>query len=655
WDLHADLAAEAQPLRAQVVRFKGEPFKPTSKTHIDAALVLLQGASYAVKAIDEKPTRSFPNAPFITSTLQQAASVRLGFGVKKTMTLAQRLYEAGHITYMRTDSTNLSAEAVAACRAMIEKEYGARYLPEKPPVYSSKEGAQEAHEAIRPSDVRTSPDMLDKLDADEARLYDLIWRQFVACQMPPAEFDTAAITIGAEAYDLRASGRVMRFDGWLKVLPPAKGGDVVLPKVAVGDRIELVRLDPAQHFTKPPPRFSEASLVKELEKRGIGRPSTYASIISTIQDRGYVKLGNKRFYAEKLGELVTDRLVENFQDLLDYGFTASMEEDLDEVAQAKENWKEVLDRFYAGFTGKLEHAEHEMRGNPPVETAIQCPTCTRPMAIRTGRTGVFLSCTGYALPGKERCTGTKNLVPGEEAVAVTSAAEGDDDTEASLAEVGALRAKRRCPICATAMDSWLVDESHKLHICGNSPDCTGVQIEEGQFKIKGYEGPTLECDKCGKPMQLKSGRFGKYFGCTAWPECANTRKLLRSGQAAPPKTPPVPMPELKCTKSDAHFILRDGAVGLFLAAHNYPKSRETRAPQVADLKRHRSELDPKWLYLADAPETDDKKRPTVIRFARKTREHYLVSEDKDGEPTGWSAWWEDGKWAVRKAEPGKKK
>ncbi len=646
WELHADLRNGA-PMRVQAVRYRGEPFKPSTRSHIDEALERLGSATWRVADLDDRPTRQFPHAPFITSTLQQAASTRLGFSVRKTMVLAQRLYEAGHITYMRTDSTNLSAEAVTACRARIERDFGARYLPQTPPSYASKKGAQEAHEAIRPTEIGAAAAGPSGLEPDQARLYELIWREFVACQMLPAEFDTAIVTVAAGDYELRATGRVVRFDGWQKVLPPAKRDDVVLPKVAVGDVLTLVKLDPTQHFTKPPPRYTEAGLVKELEKRGIGRPSTYASIISTIQDRGYVKLVHRRFHAEKLGDIVTSRLVENFSALLDYGFTATMEGQLDEIAAAKEDWKALLDRFYAELKTTLAAAQRDMRGNSPVETEIPCPKCGRPMAVRTGRTGVFLSCTGYALPPKERCTGTLNLVPGEEAV-VVDAGGTDEEEEGGPGETVDLRALKRCPRCGTAMDSYLVDEQRKLHVCHDSPDCPGTMVEAGTFKIKGYDGPVIPCDKCTADMQLRSGRFGKYFRCTRFPDCRNTRKLLRSGQAAPPKAPPVPMPELKCAHSDAHFVLRDGAVGLFLAAHDFPRSRETRPPQVADLKRHRAELDPKFHYLADAPERDGDGNPAIIRFSRKTREHFL-STLKDGEWTGWSAHFADGKWVV---EPG---
>lgn len=649
WDLHADLKTPT-PLRAQVVRRGGKTFEPKSKSETDAAITALTNATYRVAARDEKAQRSFPSPPFITSTLQQAASVRMGFSVKKTMTLAQRLYEAGHITYMRTDSVNLGAEALSACRTHIEKAYGARYVPEKPCVYQSKANAQEAHEAIRPTDVRTVPGDLPALDADEARLYELIWRQFVACQMPPAEFDTTSVTIAAADCELSARGRVLRFDGYQKVQPPAKQDDAELPSLTVGQTLTFVKLDPLQHFTKPPPRFSEASLVRELEKRGIGRPSTYAAIISTIQDRGYARVANRRFYAEKLGEIVTGRLIAAFPELMDFSFTASMEKNLDEIASAKAQWTAVLDTFYRDFKKKLSSAGDDMHQNQPVPTDISCPDCSRPMAIRTGRTGVFLGCTGYSLPPKERCAKTMNLVNGDEAVAVKP---GDNDDEASDADASALAAKKRCPLCSTAMDGYLLDEARKLHICGHNPDCAGFIVEQGHFKIKGYDGPSIPCDKCAAPMQLKQGRFGKYFGCTAYPACTNTRKLLRNGQAAPPKAPPIHMKELICEKG-GYFVLRDGMLGLFLASSLYPRVRETRPPRVEDLVRHRAELDPKFEWLLDAPASDPKGNPVLVRFSRKTHQHYLASE-KNGEPTGWSAFFENEKWVERQADADEEK
>ncbi len=640
WEIHADLATGAgEGLRFQVRKHKGANFRPGDEDAASKATAELEALPYRVSGREDKPTRSKPPAPFITSTLQQAASTRLGFSVKKTMMLAQRLYEAGYITYMRTDSTNLSADAVAACRDYIAGNFSKRYLPDTPNLYSSKEGAQEAHEAIRPSDVNVLQTSLKGMERDAERLYELIWRQFVAGQMPAAEYTATTITVTAGDYELNAKGRIIRFDGYTKVQPPAgrKGDDTVLPDVNEGDALSLKQLEPAQHFTKPAPRYGEASLVRELEKRGIGRPSTYASIISTIQDRGYVRLENKRFYAEKMGDIVTQRLQKSFPDLLDFGFTASMEERLDDVAGGKRDWKDLLDAFYAEFRGLLEKAEEPepagMQPNEPTMTDIACSKCGRPMQIRTASTGVFLGCSGYALPPKERCKNTINLTPGDEAIRE----DADDEAESRQ-----LLERHRCSKCNAAMDSYLIDEQRKLHVCGNNPDCDGFEVESGKFKIKGYDGPTLECDKCGAEMQLKTGRFGKYFGCTS-EECKNTRKLLRNGEAAPPKMDPVPMPELACEKVEDHYVLRDGAAGMFLAASQFPRNRETRAPFVDELLPHKSEIDPKYKFLFSAPVEDDDGNRTQVRYSRKSKEQYVMTE-VDGKATGWKAFYRKGKW-----------
>ncbi|ASL25880.1 type I DNA topoisomerase [Azotobacter chroococcum] len=640
WEIHADLGtAKGAQVRFEMARENGEGFRPLNEAQALAALEKLKASSYRVAKREDKPTRSKPSAPFITSTLQQAASNRLGFSVKKTMMMAQRLYEAGYITYMRTDSTNLSADALEMARGFIEGEFGAQYLPAQPNLYTSKEGAQEAHEAIRPSDVNLQPTQLSGMERDAERLYELIWRQFVACQMPPAEYLSTSVSVQAGAFELRAKGRILKFDGYTRVLPQlAKPGeDDVLPDMAEGEGLDLLKLDPSQHFTKPPARYSEASLVKEMEKRGIGRPSTYAAIISTIQERGYVTLQNRRFHSEKMGDIVTERLAESFANLMDYGFTASMEEHLDDVAQGERDWKHLLDEFYGDFRKKLDIAESSeagMRANQPTLTDIPCRECGRPMMIRTASTGVFLGCSGYSLPPKERCKSTINLIPGDEI-----AADDEGESESLL-----LRNKRRCPKCGTAMDAYLLDEQHKLHICGNNPDCSGYEIEEGQYRIKGYEGPSLECDKCGSQMQLKTGRFGKFFGCTN-AACKNTRKLLKSGEPAPPKMDAVKMPELRCEKVDDVYVLRDGASGLFLAASQFPKNRETRAPLVLELLPHRDEIDPKYHFLLDAPAKDPEGRPAVIRYSRKSKEQYVQSE-VEGKPSGWRAFYQDGRWVV---------
>jgi len=649
WELHADLLdGEKHEIRFQVVRRGEEKFRPGNETGAMAAVEALQNASFVVKAREDKPTSSRPPAPYITSTLQQAASTRLGFSVKKTMMLAQRLYEAGYITYMRTDSTNLSQDAVNACRAHIEKNFPAAYLPEQPNRYSSKEGAQEAHEAIRPSDVNVKQSALKGMERDAERLYEMIWRQFVACQMTPARYLSSTVTVAAGDYEMTARGRIIQFDGFTRVQPVAgkRAEDVVLPDLKQGDALTLVKLDPSQHFTKPPARYGEASLVRELEKRGIGRPSTYASIISTIQDRGYVRLENKRFYAEKMGDIVTERLQESFPDLLDYSFTAGMEEQLDEVADGKVPWNALLDEFYADFSSKLAQAERDedgMRRNEPTMTDIPCPQCGRPLQIRTASTGVFLGCSGYTLPPKERCKQTINLVPGDEAISE------DADEEAESRQ---LRDRHRCQKCNTAMDSYLIDEKRKLHVCGNNPDCDGYEVETGSFRIKGYDGPVIECDKCGADMQLKTGRFGKYFGCTS-EECKNTRKLLRNGEPAPPKMDPVPMPELACEKVEDTYVLRDGAAGLFLAASQFPRNRETRAPFLDELLPHKDEIDPKYHFLLEGPVEDNQGNRTQVRFSRKTREQYLMTE-VDGKATGWRAFYTGSRWDVEEPAPKKK-
>jgi DNA topoisomerase-1 len=475
----------------------------------------------------------------------------------------------------------------------------------------------------------------------------MIWRQFVACQMPPAEYLSTSIILRAADFELRTRGRILVFDGFTRVQPPTGKGDrnAPLPDIGVGEVLRLRELDPIQHFTKPPPRFSEAALVKELEKRGIGRPSTYASIISTVQDRGYVRLENRRFHAEKIGDIVTERLVENFEELMDFGFTAELEGALDEVALGKRKWKHVLGEFYKDFKQKIEKAgepEGGMRSNSPTDTDIPCPECGRHMQVRTASTGVFLGCSGYALPPKERCKSTLNLTFGDEAV--SAEAEDIDEGESLL-----LLKRLRCPKCKTSMDSYLIDEGRKLHVCGNNPDCDGFRVETGQFVIKGYDGPVLECDKCGEDMQLKSGRFGKYFGCTS-NDCKNTRKLLRSGEPAPPKVDPIPMPQLLCEKCDDFYLLRDGAAGIFLAASQFPKHRETRAPLINEILEVKDQLDEKYRFLAEAPSQDQDGSPSMVRFLRKTREQYVMTE-LEGKATGWRAYFRDGKWVEERPAP----
>jgi len=645
WQIHADTHiansnkdAEQIGIRLEATKQAGKTLKLGNKEQTDKVLDVLKSNDYIVKEREEKPTQSRPSAPFITSTLQQAASTRLGFSVKKTMILAQRLYEAGHITYMRTDSTFLSGDALAAARGYIEDSYGAKYVPEKPNFYGNKQSAQEAHEAIRPSNVHMKSTQLKAVERDAIRLYELIWRQFVACQMLPAKYLSVNLFVAAGDVELKARGRTMTFDGYTKVMPPAKTDDTLLPDVKKGDELTLDKLDPSQHFTKPPPRYTEASLVKELEKKGIGRPSTYASIISTIQDRGYVKLENKRLFAEKMGDIVTDRLTESFPDLMDYTFTAALEDKLDYVATGERDWKDVLDNFYGDFKIKLEKAKDKdgMRPNDPTDVPdVHCDLCDRPMQLRTGSTGVFLGCTGYNLPPKERCKGTKNLMP-VEAFANLDDSESDDEA----AEVRDLMEKKRCPKCGTAMNGYIVDGGLKLHVCGNNPDCDGYILEEGKFEVPGSDAPTIDCNKCDGQMELKTGRFGPYFACQ---KCDNTRKVLKTGEAAPPRMDPIHMPELKSTKHDDYFILREGAAGMFLAASKFPKVRETRAPKLAEIREIKDKMEEKFQYLFEGPDEDPDGNPTILRWSRKKKEQYIGSE-KNGKATRWGVYWRKGEW-----------
>ena len=605
---------------------------------------LINNSELSINEIIKKPVKAKPRPPFITSTLQQAASTKLSFTVKRTMRVAQKLYEAGHITYMRTDAPSLSKESIQDARNYINEKIGDKYLTNAPRIYASTENAQEAHEAIRPTNAFMTPNDLLNQTEEEKRLYQLIWQQYIACQMPDAEYLSTSAKIIIDEYTFSAKGREVVFDGYTKVSQPAKSdNEDILPPLSEGELLTLNDINLEQKFTKPPARFSEAALVKELEKKGIGRPSTYANIISTIQDRGYVEIQNRRFFVKKIGHIVTERLLESFDDIMDYEFTANLENNLDRVAQGEIDWRNVLDDFYASFKNDLALASDEdngMRGNRPTSTDIICPCGKTNMVIRNSSNGVFLGCSGYQNTGDDKCKETLNLVSGDEAVSV-------DDTE----EAENLLIKKRCLKCDTSMDNYLIDENRKLHVCGKNPDCDGYLVEQGQFKIKGYDGPTLECHKCGSEMQLKTGRFGKYFGCLN-DNCGATRALQRNGEPKPLMMEPISLPDLLCLKCEDHYLLRDSLKGLFLAASKYPKNRETRAPKVSEINNLSNEIleacrflpnTEKHSYLMSAPEKDRDGNPYVIRYNKSEDMHYLASE-KDGKKTKWTAVYNNGEW-----------
>ena len=604
----------------------------------------IESTELVINEIVKKPVKIKPKAPFITSTLQQSASTRLGFNVKRTMRVAQKLYEGGLITYMRTDAPSLSKESINEARNFVNDNLGENYLTNSPRIYSGSENAQEAHEAIRPTNSFLTPKDVMNLSEEESRLYSLIWERFIASQLPDAEYlsTSAKVYVGEKIFVAR--GRELVFDGFTRVLKTSSKEEDILPSLQEGQLISMDRVELEQKFTKPPARYSEAALVRELEKKGIGRPSTYANIISTIQDRGYVQIENKRFFVKKIGHIVAERLIESFHDIMDYDFTANLENSLDEVANGEADWRNVLDNFYKSFQNDLISASDEdsgMRpGNIPTTTDIVCVCGKTNMVIRNSSNGVFLGCSGYQNEGNDKCKETLNLISGDEAVSV-------DDSE----EAENLLIKKRCPKCDTSMDNYLIDEFRKLHVCGKNPDCNGYLVEDGKFKIKGYDGPTLECHKCGSEMQLKTGRFGKYFGCLN-DNCGATRALQRNGEPKPITMEPIEMPDLKCIKCEDHYLLRDSMKGLFLAASQYPKNRETRAPKVSEINKLHNEIveacrflpnKEKHMYLLEAPENDVDGNPYIIRYNRTDDVHYLASE-KDGKKTKWTATYSDGEW-----------
>ncbi len=483
--------------------------------------------TFVVSEVTTKERKRNPVPPFITSKLQQEASRKLGFAVKKTMMLAQKLYEGvelgaegsvGLITYMRTDSTRVSEAALSEVRDFIGKQYGPDYLPEKAVHYRSKKDAQDAHEAIRPTEIGRTPDSLASfLNKDELKLYRLIWQRSVASQMTPAIFDQTTIDIQAGRFLFRATGSVQKFDGFLKVYQEGRDekteedeeAERTLPRVEKGETLDLNKITPEQHFTEPPPRYTEATLVKALEEQGIGRPSTYAAIMSTIQEREYVEKLEGRFHPTVLGKTVNDLLIEGgFDDLFNVTYTARMEEQLDNVEDGKLKWTDALHDFYGKFQGDLDKFKKytdEVK-NKDIPTEEVCVKCGTPgMVQKFGRFGQYLKCLN--------CNATRDAGP------VAGANGGSTSTESSAAS-------------------------------GETPE------------------PEV-CELCGKPMQMKRGRFGQFLGCTGYPECRNIRKVAKSGVPAPA---PVPLDE-KCPVDGAHLVRRFGRFGEFISCSNYPKCK----------------------------------------------------------------------------------
>jgi len=548
--------AEHNAFKAELYKIGEEKFHAPDKEHAERIFDALKQAEFKLADIETKQSSSSSPAPFITSTLQQAAANRLGFGAKRTMSIAQQLYEGidlgsmgslGLITYMRTDSTHISSEAIGEVRNYIGRHIGSNYLPEKPNFYASNKNAQQAHEAVRPTDVDLTPlEIKGCLTEEQFKLYDLIWRRFVACQMGQAKWDVTTLNITAQTSIgtcwYRTTGRILVFDGFTRIWPTSSN-DQQLPALKAGQKLAVVDIKAEQHFTKPPARYNEASLVKSLEKEGIGRPSTYASIISTIQDRRYVEQKDKKLYATDLGEVVTDKLNEYFPKIMDIAFTRYMEEQLDKIEEQHIDWTGVLEEFYGPFKQNLDKASEEMKHAKAelVPSEYNCPKCGKPLVYRFGKNGKFLSCSVY-------------------------------------------------PKCKFA-----------------SPcDKEGKMLEEKLSEHK--------CPVCGKPMANKYGRFGAFLGCSDYPNCKTILKLDKEGNVLPPKPPAEPT-GIKCYKcKTGELVIRQSKKGPFLGCNKFPRCRTmVSIKQLESLKQ--LQLQGNW-----PPKTRDKADEILGRKKTKKTE-----------------------------------
>jgi len=526
WTIDAHLQAAKPP--AFDARFLGkgeEKIEIGNGQDAEKIRAALEKAAWLVRSVDKKERRRNAAAPFTTSKLQQDSSRKLRFSVKRTMMIAQRLYEGielgeegmvGLVTYMRTDSTRVSNEALAEVRDYIRKEYGPKFLPESPNTFKEKKEAQAAHEAIRPTSALRHPDQIKQyLKEDEFKVYKLIWQRFVASQMNPAVFDQTTVDIdaksGNEIFWFRVTGSVLKFEGFLKVYEESKEAKDEedeelkhkLPPLEVGQKLTLKALKPEQHFTEPPPRYNEASLVKELEERGIGRPSTYSAILSTIQERQYVqKLGGK-FVPTEIGLVVTDLLVDNFRDIFDVQYTARLEEELDEIEEGKEKWTDALAEFYRRFAKDLKYAAKHMENIKRMEkpTDEKCERCGSPLVIKWGKHGSFYACSSYDKDDPNSCTFTKEN-----------------------------------PI--------------------NLPDLDSADMQETSQEEY--------CENCGRVMVLKRGRFGQFMACTGYPDCKTTRRLDQGK-----RVPDIPLEET-CPRCGRNMVIRHGRYGEFTSCSGYP-------------------------------------------------------------------------------------
>jgi DNA topoisomerase-1 len=554
---------------AELAEWAGQKFKAVNEAEAMAVVRALEGTSYVVAKVEQKDRQEKPAAPFTTSTLQQQASIRLRYTARRTMMVAQRLYEGvdlgsegsvGLITYMRTDSTRIADDALKACREHIQKTHGAPYLPAQPNRYASGKSAQEAHEAIRPTDLAYTPERVAPyLPQDQLRLYTLIYNRFVASQMTPAVFAITNVDVKAAQGIFKAQGKVLKFDGYRRVLAPAgKQEDALLPPLLAQQLLDLLSLTPSQHFTEPPPRYNEASLVKTLEKEGIGRPSTYAAIISKIQERGYVEQKERRFYATDMGVKVTELLVKYFPKVMDLKFTSHMEEELDQIEERKYRRNDVLQEFYEPFTELLRHAEVEMLAD-----AEKCPQCGRPLVEKFSKVGKFFGCSGYP-----ECKYIKKR-------------NGD-----GVQREPPKPTEHKCPECGRPMLERMGKRGPFLG-CSGYPECKTTMNLDAEGKPVLTSKPTEHvCEKCGSPMVIREGARGPFLACTGYPKCRNAKDVDAQGNPVTPIDTGV-----VCEKCGAPMIVRKSFRGPFLGCSAFPKCRSTK-PVPEELKEKLKTLMP---------------------------------------------------------------
>ena len=576
WNLVAQFeGGNPPPFEAKLIKVDGKKAKVTIGEQAAKLAVKIREADFIVEKLDKKEVKRSAPPPFTTSKLQQEASRWFRFTAKKTMSVAQKLYEGielgkegsvGLITYMRTDSYRISEEALNDVRDYIKESYSSDYLPQKPHSYKNSQKTQDAHEAIRPSKMIYKPQNIKQhLSADEFKLYQLIWNRFVASQMNPAIYNQTTIDIAGANCVFRAQGQTMKFPGFTLVYTEGKddkeengngnGNDKLLPEVKEKEKLKLLKLDTQQKFTQPPPRFSEASLVRELEEKGIGRPSTYATILSTIQDREYVSLEKSKFYPTELGMTVTHLLVKSFPTILEIAFTAEMENKLDAIENGERKRVEILKEFYAIFAEELKKAKTEMKNLKQEETPTDliCEKCSSPMVIKWGKNGRFLCCSNYP-----KCKNTMNFTHDENGKV--------KHVETKMTEV-------KCNKCGKNMT---VKEGRfgQFLACSGYPECkntmTAAKNENGEIVAQETLTTDEICELCGKPMAIKRGRYGQFLGCTGYPECKNIKKINKDGKVTAQEAQ---ITDEVCEICGKPMAIKRGRYGLFLGCTGYPECK----------------------------------------------------------------------------------